>query len=67
LQEPDDQRKNEAESQGRDSRREVQAREGEGSKTTDAPEEYCLHGIRLSELCEKCVIDHRTTQARDEW
>ncbi len=30
-------------------------------------EECCLHGVKLSEFCEKCVVDHRTTQARDEW
>ena len=41
-------------------------REGE-SGAAGNPEECCLHGVKLDDFCEKCVVDHRTTQARDEW
>ncbi len=42
--------------------------DGEGeSGAAGTPEEYCLHGVKLSEFCEKCIVDHRTMQARDEW
>jgi len=30
-------------------------------------DECCIHGIPLSELCEKCVDLHTITQNRDEW
>jgi hypothetical protein len=36
--------------------------------TRETPEdEYCIHGIRLKEFCEKCAELHTLTQNRDEW
>ena len=64
---PEDLRMKEDRSREGDPLHDPRKEEEGGLGTTDTSEECCLHGIKVSEFCEKCIIDHRARQARDEW